>query len=187
MIKVDNNFVILIITIVFLAGIYILNKYGENKKYSSYIYIFVISIIILFTVYMWVLYIQEEYKLQSDPKLKELKEKIQPLFSKDKKYTGILSRINNRDVMNEIILYKGDKSYTINKHKVYLCLVDEKEQYYNDMMLLFVCLHEISHVLCNSIGHTDEFNEIFDALLQEASDMGIYDASYQPIQNYCQY
>ena len=73
MIKVDNNFVILIITIVFLAGIYIMTEYG---KYSKYVYIFVISTIVLFTAYMWNLYIQEEYRLQNDPKLKELKEKV---------------------------------------------------------------------------------------------------------------
>ena len=184
MIKVDNNFVILIITIVFLAGIYIMTEYG---KYSKYVYIFVISTIVLFTAYMWNLYIQEEYRLQNDPKLKELKEKVEPLFSKDKKYIGILSRINDRDVMSEITLYKGDKSYTINKHKIYLCLVDENDNYYNDMMLLFVFLHEIAHVLCNSIGHTDEFNEIFDALLQEAAKNNIYDPSYQPMKDYCQY
>ena len=184
MIKVDNNFVILIITIVFLAGIYIMTEYG---KYSKYVYIFVISTIVLFTAYMWNLYIQEEYRLQNDPKLKELKEKVAPLFSKDKKYTGILSRINDRDVMSEITLYKGDKSYTINKHKIYLCLVDENDNYYNDMMLLFVFLHEIAHVLCNSVGHTDEFNEIFDALLQEAAKNNIYDPSYQPMKDYCQY
>ena len=184
MIKVDNNFVIMIITIVFLAGIYIMTEYG---KYSKYVYIFVISTIVLFTAYMWNLYIQEEYRLQNDPKLKELKEKVEPLFSKDKKYIGILSRINDRDVMSEITLYKGDKSYTINKHKIYLCLVDENDNYYNDMMLLFVFLHEIAHVLCNSIGHTDEFNEIFDALLQEAAKNNIYDPSYQPMKDYCQY
>ena len=185
MIKVDNNFVILILTIVFLVGIYTINK--SEKKYSKYIYIFVISTIVLFTTYMWELYIHEEYKLQNDPKIKELKEKVQPLISKEKKYTGILSRINDRDVISEISLYKGDKSYTINKHKIYICLLDENDQYYNDMMLLFVFLHEISHVLCNSIGHTDEFNEIFDALLQEAVKNNIYDPSYQPIKDYCQY
>ena len=184
MIKVDNNIVILLISIIFFYGLYsILNE----EKYSKYIYCIIISLIIVFIVYMWIIYFQEEYNLQSDPKLKELKDKVTPLFSKVKKYTGILARINNRNVINEITLYKGDKSYTINKRKIYLCLTDEKDQYYNDMMLLYVFLHEISHVLCNSIGHTDEFNEIFDALLAEASSMGIYDVSYQPIQNYCQY
>ena len=54
----------------------------------------------------------------SKSEISELKEKVQPLFSKEKKYTGILSRINDRDVISEISLYKGDKSYTINKHKI---------------------------------------------------------------------
>ena len=184
MIKVDNNFVILIITIVFLAGIYIMTEYG---KYSKYVYIFVISTIVLFTAYMWNLYIQEEYRLQNDPKLKELKEKVEPLFSKDKKYIGILSRINDRDVMSEITLYKGDKSYTINKQKVFLCLRDEKDDYYNFNMLLYVLLHEISHVICDEVGHTEKFSEIFDAVLEEATKMKIYDPNIPIINDYCQY
>ena len=185
MIKVDNNIIILLITIIFFSGIYAMSN--EKEKYSGYIYSVVILSIFIFVVYMWAMYLQEEYRLQSDPKLKELKTKIAPLFAKDKKYTGVLSRINNRDILNEITLYKGDKSYTINKHKIYLCLTDDKDEYYNDMMLMYVFLHEISHTLCNSIGHTDEFNQIFDALLEEASNMGIYDSTYMPIQNYCQY
>ena len=48
----------------------------------------------------------EEFTLQSDPKLKVLKEKIEPLFSSDKKYYGILEPLNNRkNILNEI----GDK------------------------------------------------------------------------------
>jgi hypothetical protein len=148
----------------------------------------IILFIIIFGFLVWLIITQiEEYKLQDDPKLRELKEKVKPLFSKNKKYNGVLSSLNERDIMNEISLYKGEKSYTINKHKVFLCLKDENNDYYDDMMLLYVLLHEISHVLCNSIGHTEEFNDIFQALLDEASIMGIYNKEFEIIQNYCQY
>jgi hypothetical protein len=155
-------------------------------KTSTLYSIFLFIIIIGFLVWLAVTQI-EEFKLQDDPKLRELKEKIKPLFSKNKKYNGILSSLNERDILSEITLYKGDKSYTINKHKVFLCLKDENNNYYDNMMLTYVLLHEISHVLCNSIGHTEEFNDIFQALLEEASDMGIYDKNFEIIQNYCQY
>ena len=148
--------------------------------------IFLFIIIIGFLVWLIVTQI-EEFKLQDDPKLRELKERIKPLFSKNKYYNGILSSLNERDILSEITLYKGDKSYTINKHKVFLCLKDENNKYYDDMMLTYVLLHEISHVLCNSIGHTEEFNDIFQALLDEASIMGIYNKEFEIIQNYCQY
>ena len=138
---------------------------------------------------IWILVTQiEEYTLQSDPKLKVLKDKLYPLFSTDKNYSGILSSLNNRkNILNEITLYKGEKSYTINKHKIYLCLRDENGEYYNDMMLLHVLIHEICHCLCDEIGHTEKFNEMLDALIHEAHIMNIYDKNYELIQNYCTY
>jgi hypothetical protein len=113
-------------------------------------------IIIGFIIFLIILQI-EEYKLQDDPILKQLRQKVSPIFKK-KNFTGILEPINKRDIMDEISLYKGDKSYTINKQKVFLCLKDEKDEYYQFNMLLYVLLHEISHVICDEIGNTDKFS-----------------------------
>jgi hypothetical protein len=158
------------------------------KLKPSTLYTIILTLIIG-GVITWIFVTQiEEYTLQSDPKLKVLKEKISPLFSSDKNYTGILSSLNNRkNILNEISLYRGEKSYTINKHKIYLCLRDENGDYYNDMMLLHVLIHEICHCLCDEIGHTEKFNDMLDALLDEAHIMGVYDKNYELIQNYCTY
>lgn len=129
----------------------------------------------------------EEYKLQDDPILQKLKAKVAPVFKQDKYYDGILSPLNDRDVMNEITLYKGKKSYTINKQKVFLCLRDENKEYYDINMLTYVLLHEISHVICDEVGHTDKFHEIFDAVLEEAVKLKVYDPNIPIIQDYCQY
>ena len=129
----------------------------------------------------------EEFSLQGDPKIDDIKIKLSPLFSKDIKHTGVLSVINNRDIMNEIDIYKGNKSYTINKEKVYLCLKDENGEYYNDNLLTFVTLHELSHVLSDTIGHDKKFSSIFDQLLKKASEMNIYDPKLPIDQNYCSY
>jgi len=153
------------------------------KKQTLYT---IVLAVLIFGFVAWLIITQiEEFKLQDDPKLKQLKEKIKPLFSSNKKYNGILSSMNHRNLLNEISLYKGDKSYTINKHKIFLCLKDEKNEYYNDNILLFVLLHECAHVLCNSVGHTEEFNQIFDALLEEAENLNILQANFQPPSNYC--
>ncbi len=158
-----------------------------NSKNTSFIYT-IISVLIIICFIIWIIITQiEEYKLQDDPKLKELKKKVAPLFDKNIKYTGILSCINDRDVLNEVTLYKGDKSYTINKQKIFLCLKDEYNEYYDDMMLLHVLLHEICHSLCDEIGHTEKFNEMLDELLKKADEMQIYDLNYPVLQNYCQY
>jgi hypothetical protein len=127
----------------------------------------------------------EEYTLQDDPKLIEIKEKIAPLFSKNIQYTGILDVINKRNVLDEISFYKGNKSYTINKEKVFLCLKKKDGEYYDMNILVFVTLHELSHVLSTTIGHDKNFNNIFDALLKKAAEMGIYDPSIPIDKNYC--
>jgi len=127
----------------------------------------------------------EDFNLQNDPKLIELKDKLKPLFLK--KHTGILEPLNNKNILNNVGLYKGDKSYTINKQKIFLCLNDQNNNYYPDYQLIFVLLHEISHSICQSVGHTEEFNKIFDVLLKEAVNMGIYDPNFEIIQDYCNY
>jgi hypothetical protein len=87
--------------------------------------------------------------------------------------------------MKETDLYRGDKSYTINKERVYLCLKDEHNQYYPLNMLIYVLAHELSHVISRSIGHTDEFHAIFEQLLVELTDAGIYDPSQEILTDYC--
>ena len=54
-------------------------------------------------------------------------------------------------------------------------------------MLIFVTLHEIAHCLCDEIGHTDRFNDIFNELLEKAIKMKIYNPSIPIIQDYCTY
>jgi hypothetical protein len=92
-----------------------------------------------------------------------------------------------KNLMNEIKLHRGDKSYTINKEKIFLCLKDEKGEYYTDNMLLYVLIHELAHCVCKEIGHTDTFNEIFQVLLDKASSLGIYNPNIPIVQDYCQY
>jgi hypothetical protein len=143
------------------------------------IFILIIVIIILIVEQI------EEYSLQDDPKLMEIKTAIEPLFSKNIKYTGILDVINKRDIFNELTFYKGNKSYTINKEKVFLCLKDKQDNYYDMNTLIFVTLHEISHSLCDEIGHTAKFNKIFDELIKKAAEMKIYDPKQSIVQDYC--
>jgi len=88
--------------------------------------------------------------------------------------------------MKETELFRGEKSYTINKSRVYLCLKDENNKYYSINMLIYVLAHEYSHVICNSIGHTDEFHAIFEQLLVELADAKIYDPSQKIIPDYCE-
>jgi hypothetical protein len=88
-------------------------------------------------------------------------------------------------ISENLQFFEGDKSYTINKKKIYLCLKDENGEYYDMNMLIYVAIHELSHVLCDEIGHTPKFHQIFQKNLEKAIQLGIYDPSKPIIQNYC--
>ena len=83
-------------------------------------------------------------------------------------------------------IFEGNKSYTINKEKIYLCIRDKFNNYYDKNILMYVLLHEIAHTLCTEIGHTDQFKEIFDALLQRAKNANIYSHTEIP-KDYCNF
>lgn len=90
-------------------------------------------------------------------------------------------------IVENLNFYEGDKSYTINKKNVYICMKDENSRYYNRNFLIFVILHEISHALCDEIGHTDKFSRIFQQVLQKAAVNGLYDPNGKKVVNYCNY
>lgn len=124
----------------------------------------------IMTLYTMTMYYKEKYQ-QRDPILYEIRENLM-LLSPKAKY---------------LKFYQDDKSYTINKQKVYLCLKDDKNEYYPMNMLMYVAIHELGHVLCDEIGHTPKFQSIFSDLLLRATELGIYDPDIPVIHNYCGY
>jgi hypothetical protein len=81
-------------------------------------------------------------------------------------------------------------SYSVNKgEKIFMCLRqrNEKEELVNENIILFVALHEMSHVGTASIGHTPEFWNHFAWVLEQAERVKIYeytDFSAHPVE-YC--
>lgn len=140
----------------------------SSRDVSGIACLFIIIIIIIFFMLTRIV---EEFK-KEDPVLLIIRNRLRPLDPK---------------AVDRIVLLEDTKSYTINKKKVYLCLKDENGDYYDENMLMFVAIHELAHVLCDEIGHTDKFQSIFQNLLNKASDLQIYDPSVAPIQNYCEY
>jgi hypothetical protein len=90
-------------------------------------------------------------------------------------------------VVDQLRFFEGDKSYTIDKKYVFLCKRDKKtgEQYHNNQLVL-VLIHEISHALCDEVGHTPKFEAIFEDLLEKASRAGVYDDSIPHVEGYCE-
>jgi hypothetical protein len=81
-------------------------------------------------------------------------------------------------------------SYSVNKgEKIFMCLRqrDEAENLVDDNILVFVALHEMSHIGTSSIGHTKEFWNHFAWLLEKAEAVNVYkyqDFAAHPVE-YC--
>lgn len=145
-------------------------KFDKTDRITKNI-IFVLLIFIFIGMLGFFVYHQiVEHFAMSDPKLREIKEHIAPLHP---------------ELVESLYFYEGDKSYTINKQKIYLCLKDENSQYYDFNMLIYVAIHELAHVKCPEIGHTELFYQIFDKLLKKAAQLNIYDPNKPIIKNYC--
>ena len=83
--------------------------------------------------------------------------------------------------------FEGEKSYTLDKKYVFLCKRDKKtKEHYHDNQLILVLLHEISHALCDEVGHTAKFDMIFEDLLEKATIAGVYDPSIPSVDGYCE-
>lgn len=82
-------------------------------------------------------------------------------------------------------------SYSVNKgEEVHLCLRQREgsnESLVNENVMMFVSLHELSHICTKSVGHTPEFWNNFGWLLKEAEALNLYqyqDFQSQPV-SYC--
>lgn len=67
-------------------------------------------------------------------------------------------------------------SYTVNKgEEIALCLRSKKTGELHDInLVMYVVLHELAHVGCPEIDHTELFKKIFIFFLETAKDIGIY-------------
>ena len=109
----------------------------------------ILGILIIF-ILICIIYRQfrkiKEGMSSNDPVLRRLKQKLIAIHPK----------------VNDLTFFEDKESYTINKKDVYLCLRDENNEYYNENMLIYVTLHEVAHAICDEIGHTQKFHEIFE-------------------------
>ena len=77
----------------------------------------------------------------------------------------------------EILPTSKFTAYSENKgQKLAFCVTKTKlgDQLIDENTLMFVAIHEMSHIATKSVGHTKEFWGNFKFLLQNAVKMGIY-------------
>lgn len=114
------------------------------------------------------------------------KDLVSMLQSKKGQFIGLLRPLNNPYILNNLTIVEDNESYTINKRVIHLCTKSPRNgEYYDKNTLMFVVLHELSHVICDDIGHTDKFLQINHAILNFAIKNGYYDPSKPFVENYC--
>jgi hypothetical protein len=107
-------------------------------------------------------------------------------FQKPGQFIGPLEGLNNPNILKNLVMVEDKESCTINKSTIHLCTKDPRNgQEYDKNTLMFVVLHELAHVLCEDIGHSEKFLTINTSLLNYAIQKGLYDPSKPFVKNYC--
>jgi predicted metal-dependent hydrolase len=104
--------------------------------------------------------------------------KEDPNYEKDEPIQRMIERFNP-DNMEENDMHSDSTSYSENKgEKIVVCLRDKTNapQYplVEENTVMFVILHELSHLMTLTHGHTPEFWTNFRKLLQECIQLGVY-------------
>lgn len=159
------NFVFLL----FVLLLFLFYTYDFSTSRAVFTLKFLFVFVILLYFYPTVEGFVEDYVVPTDPILRELREQLCVLHP----------------AFENVRIYEGNKSYTVNKRRVYICLKDENGRYYPRNMLVYVILHEYAHILCDEVGHTPKFFDIFHQLLKRAESVELYDSRIPPIKNYC--
>ena len=110
-------------------------------------------------------------------KLKQLIEYIKTDIENDmKQYIDNISNKIDNIIIRESSANSKFTSYSVNKgQEMVFCLRSKKTNKIHDMnLLMYVAIHEISHVGCPEIGHTPLFTQINRYLLTKASEIDIY-------------
>ena len=170
--------------------------------YNSHLVLIIIIFIVSFSLALQyetfsneIIYVKSDvdgkvYLVRNLPDSKDAANLLATVKLKCVKLVGYLSeKYQNNPAIDRLILkYNPDNitesgknskytSYSVNKgEKIVFCIRsrDGNEKLVNINTLIFVALHELSHIMTKSIGHTDEFWDNFKFLLREAISIKVY-------------
>jgi predicted metal-dependent hydrolase len=127
---------------------------------------------------------ERENKAAAAKLLEEIADKAQQLVNyvykkyPDNEDVVRLKEKFSKDVIMETLPNSQYTAYSENKgEKVSFCLNKTKDNNNNlidSHTLMFVCIHEMSHIMTKSIGHDTTFWQNFKFLLENAEEAGIH-------------
>ena len=109
-------------------------------------------------------------------------------------YSDYIDRLANNLKPGHTQVYETEPgseytSYSVNKgEELVFCLRSKEDNKLHDInLMMYVALHEISHIACPEIGHTPLFKNIFAFFTNKAHELNLYrivDYGEQPVE-YC--
>jgi hypothetical protein len=100
-----------------------------------------------------------------------------PNYENDPPYQRLIARYNS-EVFQENDLTANSTSYSENKgERIVVCLRDKTTEPYpliEENTVMFVLIHEMAHLMTETMGHTPEFWTNFRKLLHDSIELGIY-------------
>ena len=124
------------------------------------------AVIMLSTIRLNILKLNNYLVKNKNDKYKEYKTYIEQLDDRIKGVTIAESRESS-----------ASTSYSVNKgEELVFCLRSKKEwnKFHNFNTIMYVALHEISHIACPEYGHGPLFKKIFAFITQVAIEINIY-------------
>ena len=123
-------------------------------------------------------------------KMKKLVEFVDKKYPHKPNIRRLVKKFNSNKIV-ETLPTSEYTAYSENKgKKIAFCLNKQKENNNNlidENTLMFVAIHEMSHIATESIGHNKEFWDNFKFLLKDAKEAGLYNVVDYKLQNeeYC--
>tara|TARA_Y100001935_G_scaffold255363_1_gene267959 strand:+ start:16889 stop:17467 length:579 start_codon:yes stop_codon:yes gene_type:complete len=108
----------------------------------------------------------------------KLKQLIDSLDESERKGIKRLKERYNPYTLSETEENSKFTSYSLNKgEKIALCIRKNRDNmvFEDENTILFVAIHELSHIMTKSVGHEKEFWENMAFLLEKADELNIYE------------
>jgi hypothetical protein len=124
------------------------------------------AVIMLSTIKLNILKLNDYLVKNKDDKYKDYKSYIEQLDGRIKSVSIAESRESS-----------SSTSYSVNKgEELVFCLRSKKEwnKFHNFNTIMYVALHEISHIACPEYGHGPLFKKIFAFITEKAIELNIY-------------
>lgn len=111
--------------------------------------------------------------------IERLISRLMEIYPNDTRVLNLYHNFDRNNLVEKLpSIFDNDTSY-VTRGEIHLCIRDKDNNLHDFNTVMFVAIHEVTHLATDSIGtyddpHTDLFWETFKLFLQFAVEIGIY-------------